>query len=56
VWFEEAMASPILDGDELMAVIPGCRHVQGMPGYSRDVSADPVGWSLDDAMEGLGPG
>ena len=29
---------------------------RGMPGYSRDVIGQtPFGWSLDDAMEGLGP-
>ena len=27
-----------------------------MPGYSRDVIGQtPFGWSLDDAIEGLGP-
>ena len=37
--------------------IPGWSDMaRGMPGYSRDVIGQtPFGWSLDDAMEGLGP-
>ena len=41
----------------MLAVIPGWADMaRGMPGYSRDVIGQtPFGWSLDDAMEGLGP-
>ena len=37
--------------------IPGWADLaRGMPGYSRDIIGQtPFGWSLDDAMEGLGP-
>jgi hypothetical protein len=37
-------------------VLPGWSNMaKGMPGYSRDVIGQtPFGWSLDDAMEGLG--
>src|SRR5712691_1503208 len=57
VWFEEGDGVAILDGSELMAVIPGWSDMsKGMPGYSRDVIGQtPFGWALDDAMEGLGP-
>jgi hypothetical protein len=57
VWFEEGDGVAILEGNEVMAVIPGWSDMsKGMPGYSRDVIGQtPFGWSLDDAMEGLGP-
>ena len=52
-----ATASRIFEGSDLLAVIPGWSDMsKGMPGYSRDVIGQtPFGWSLDDAMEGLGP-
>lgn len=38
VWFEEGDGVAILEGNELMAVIPGWSDMsKGMPGYSRDV-------------------
>ena len=57
LWFEEGDGVAIVDGGQLLAVIPGwCDMSRGMPGYSRDVLGQtPFGWSLDDAMEGLGP-
>jgi hypothetical protein len=57
VWFEEGDGVAIFEGSELLAVIPGWSDMsKGMPGYSRDVIGQtPFGWSLDDAMEGLGP-
>jgi hypothetical protein len=57
LWLEEGDGVAILEDDELLAVIPGWSDMsRGMPGYSRDVIGQtPFGWSLDDAMEGLGP-
>src|ERR1022692_1410183 len=57
VWFEEGDGVALLEAGELLAVIPGWSDMaKGMPGYSRDVLGQtPFGWSLDDAMEGLGP-
>jgi suppressor of fused protein SUFU len=57
LWFEEGDGVAIIEGGQLLAVIPGwCEMSRGMPGYSRDVMGQtPFGWSLDDAMEGLGP-
>jgi hypothetical protein len=57
VWFEEGDGAALLESGELLAVIPGWADMnRGMPGYSRDVIGQtPFGWSLDDAMEGLGP-
>src|SRR6266851_835751 len=57
LWFEEGYGVAVVEGGQLLAVIPGwCDMSKGMPGYSRDVIGQtPFGWSLDDAMEGLGP-
>jgi hypothetical protein len=57
VWFEEGDGVAITQSGQLLAVIPGWSNMaRGMPGYSRDVIGQtPFGWSLDDAMEGLGP-
>jgi Suppressor of fused protein (SUFU) len=57
LWLEEGDGVAILENGELLAVIPGWSDMsKGMPGYSRDVIGQtPFGWSLDDAMEGLGP-
>ena len=57
LWLEEGDGVAILESGELLAVIPGWSDMStGMPGYSRDVIGQtPFGWSLDDAMEGLGP-
>jgi len=56
VWLEEGDGVAILEGGEPLAVIPGWSDLsRGMPGYSREVIGQtPFGWSLDDAMEGLG--
>lgn len=56
VWFEEGDGVALFENGELLAVIPGWSDMsKGMPGYSRDVIGQtPFGWSLDDAMEGLG--
>jgi Suppressor of fused protein (SUFU) len=56
VWLEEGDGVAILENGEPLAVIPGWSDLsKGMPGYSRDVIGQtPFGWSLDDAMEGLG--
>ncbi len=57
LWFEEGDGAAVLDRRELLAALPGWSDMaRGMPGYSRDVIGQtPFGWSLDDAIEGLGP-
>lgn len=57
LWFPEGDGVALFEGTELLAVIPGWSDMaSGMPGYSRDVIGQtPFGWSLADAMEGLGP-
>jgi len=57
LWFEEGDGVAILENGRLLAVIPGWSDMgRGMPGYSRDVIGQtPFGWSLNDALEGLGP-
>ena len=57
LWFEEGDGVAVIEGGQLLAVIPGWSDMsRGMPGYSRDVMGQtPFGWALDDAMEGLGP-
>jgi hypothetical protein len=56
VWLEEGDGAAILENGELLAVLPGWSDsARRMPGYSRDIIGQtPFGWSLDDAMEGLG--
>src|ERR1035437_7883343 len=56
-WLEEGDGVAILENGELLAVIPGWSDMsKGMPGYCRDIIGQtPFGWSIDDAMEGLGP-
>jgi hypothetical protein len=56
VWFEEGDGVAILEHDEPLAVIPGWSDMsRGLPGYSREVIGQtPFGWSLDDALDGLG--
>jgi len=57
LWFEEGDGVALLDEGAPLAVIPGWADMsRGMPGYSRDVIGQtPFGWSLADAIEGLGP-
>jgi Suppressor of fused protein (SUFU) len=57
LWFEEGDGAAVFENGQLLAVIPGWADMtKGMPGYSRDIIGQtPFGWSLDDAMEGLGP-
>jgi hypothetical protein len=57
LWFEEGDGVALLERGTLLAVISGWSDMsRGMPGYSRDVIGQtPFGWSLDDAIEGLGP-
>jgi hypothetical protein len=57
LWLEEGDGVMILEYGGLLAVLPGWADMsKGMPGYCRDVIGQtPFGWSLDDAMEGLGP-
>ena len=57
LWFEEGDGVALVEGGRLLAVIPGWSDMsRGMPGYSREcLGQTPFAWSLDDAMEGLGP-
>jgi hypothetical protein len=57
LWLEEGDGVAILENDDPVAVIPGWSDMStGMPGYARDIIGQtPFGWSLDHAMEGLGP-
>src|ERR1700739_142395 len=57
LWFEEGDGVAVIEGGQLLAVIPGWSDMaRGMPGYSRGVIGQtPVGWSPDDAVEGRGP-
>jgi hypothetical protein len=57
LWLEEGDGVVILEYGGLLAVLPGWASISGgLPGYCRDVIGQtPFGWSLDDAMEGLGP-
>jgi hypothetical protein len=57
LWFEEGDGVALLEHGALLAVIPGWSDAKsGMPGYSRDVIGQtPFGWSLDDAIDLLGP-
>jgi hypothetical protein len=57
LWFEEGDGVALLEHGAPLAVIPGWADMsRGMPGYSRDVIGQtPFGWSLGDAIEGLGP-
>jgi Suppressor of fused protein (SUFU) len=56
VWLEEGDGVAILEDGDLLAVLPGWSDMsKSMPGYCRDVIGQtPFGWSLEDAMEGLG--
>jgi hypothetical protein len=57
VWLEEGDGVAILENGEPLAAIPGWSDMStGMPGYGRDIIGQtPFGWSLDLAIEGLGP-
>jgi hypothetical protein len=57
LWLEEGDGAAILEDGDLLAVLPGWADIsRRMPGYSRDIIGQtPFGWSLDDALEGLGP-
>lgn len=57
LWLEEGDGVAVMVNDVPVAVIPGWSDLsKGMPGYSRDVIGQtPFAWSLDDALEGLGP-
>lgn len=57
VWFEEGDGLALLDGDSLLAVIPGWADTtSGLPGYARDaVGRGPGAWALADVAEQLWP-
>jgi hypothetical protein len=57
VWLEEGDGVAIFENDEPLALLAGWSDMStGMPGYASDIIGQtPFGWSLDLAMEGLGP-
>jgi hypothetical protein len=57
LWLEEGDGVAVLEHGAPIALIPGWSDMStGMPGYARDIIGQtPFGWSLDQAMEGLGP-
>jgi hypothetical protein len=57
LWLEEGDGVVLLEHGRPIAVIPGWADMAtGMPGYASDIIGQtPFGWSLDQAMEGLGP-
>ena len=57
LWFEEGDGVALLERGSVLAVLPGWSDLsRGMPGYCRDVIGQtPFSWSLDDALQGLGP-
>jgi Suppressor of fused protein (SUFU) len=57
LWLEEGDGVAVLERGTPIALIPGWSDMStGMPGYAIDIIGQtPFGWSLDQAMEGLGP-
>ncbi|HEY6480264.1 MAG TPA: suppressor of fused domain protein [Streptosporangiaceae bacterium] len=57
LWLEEGDGVAVLEHGSPIALIPGWSDMStGMPGYARDIIGQtPFGWSLDQAIEGLGP-
>ena len=57
LWLEEGDGVAIFENDTPVALLPGWSDMStGMPGYGADIIGQtPFGWSLDQAMEGLGP-
>jgi hypothetical protein len=57
LWLEEGDGVAVLEYGTPVAVIPGWADMAtGRPGYASDVIGQtPFGWSLDQALEGLGP-
>jgi hypothetical protein len=57
LWLEEGDGVAVLEHGTPIALIPGWSDMStGMPGYASDILGQtPFGWSLDQAMEGLGP-
>jgi hypothetical protein len=57
LWLEEGDGVAVLERGTPIALIPGWSDMAtGMPGYASDIIGQtPFGWSLDQAMEGLGP-
>ncbi len=57
LWFEEGDGVALFEDGAPLAVIPGWADMEhGLPGYARDaIGETPFAWSLEEAMEGLGP-
>ncbi|PSK95672.1 suppressor of fused protein SUFU [Murinocardiopsis flavida] len=57
VWFEEGDGVALLDGDGLLAIVPGWAEAdRGLPGYARDaIGRSPYAWALDDVAAKLWP-
>lgn len=48
VWFEEGDAAALLEGDEVLAIIPGWSGMGGFSGYARDcIGQTPFSWALE---------
>lgn len=49
VWFEEGNGAALLEGEEVLAVIPPWSGMEGFHGYARDCSGEtPLCWPLPD--------
>jgi hypothetical protein len=57
LWLEEGDGVAVLEHGTPIALIPGWSDMStGMPGYASEIIGQtPFGWSLDQAIEGLGP-
>lgn len=54
VWFEEGDAAALLEGDELLCVIPGWSGYKGFNGYSKyALGMAPYAWELAPAQKAL---
>ena len=52
IWFEEGNGAALLEGDEVLAVIPPWSGQEGFHGYARDCTAEnSVCWPLPDSPE-----
>ncbi|WP_026120193.1 suppressor of fused domain protein [Nocardiopsis potens] len=57
VWFEEGDGVALLEGEELLAIIPGWAEADsGLPGYAREaIGRSPYAWALEPVRAQLWP-
>lgn len=57
VWFEEGDGVALLDGEGLLAIIPGWAEADsGLPGYAREaIGRSPYAWALEPVRDQLWP-